>query len=95
MTLTLQPDIQPASTDLRREPTLRNRRTADPTLVREAIERSDPQALSAADNPLPSRDTSERRRFLFYQDDGGVRGGDEEGQELGVIYYLASWPSPH
>ena len=43
--------------------------------------------LDAA-NQLPQADSSDRRHFLFYQDEGGLRASDEQNQDMDVIYYL-------
>lgn len=73
---------------MRRKPTL-IKSEADATALRKAVQRSDPKALSDT-NKLPDQDTSERRLFLFYQDEGGMRATDGNNEELGVIYYLVS-----
>lgn len=54
--------------------------------MRKAVRRSDPKSLDIA--YLPSSDTGERRHFLFYQDEGGLRATDEFNQNLDTIYYL-------
>ena len=57
--------------------------------LRQAVHSSDPKALSASgDHRLPDRDVSERRHFIFYQDEGGVRSTDENNTPTGWIYYL-------
>lgn len=43
--------------------------------------------LDAA-SQLPLADSSDRRHFLFYQDEGGLRATDEANQNMDVIYYL-------
>ncbi|WWC85436.1 uncharacterized protein L201_000299 [Kwoniella dendrophila CBS 6074] len=55
--------------------------------VRKAIRRSDPKMLDVT-SQLPSEDSADRRHFLFYQDEGGLRSTDEANQNLDVIYYL-------
>ncbi|WRT63323.1 uncharacterized protein IL334_000228 [Kwoniella shivajii] len=55
--------------------------------VRKAIRRSDPKMLDVA-SQLPSADSADRRHFLFYQDEGGLRATDEANQNMDVIYYL-------
>ena len=70
------------------------KRDEDASAVRKAVQRSDPKALSDA-NALPLHDSSERRLFLFYQDEGGIRGTGEEDEDLGVIYYLVSFALLH
>lgn len=37
---------------------------------------------------LPHNDSSDRRHFLFYQDEGGLRATDEQNLNTDVIYYL-------
>jgi 1-phosphatidylinositol-4-phosphate 5-kinase len=71
---------------MRRKPTLL-KRDADASALRKAVQQSDPKALSDA---LPEQDTSERRMFLFYQDEGGIRATGDTNEDLGVIYYLVS-----
>ncbi|ORY22974.1 hypothetical protein BCR39DRAFT_550308 [Naematelia encephala] len=55
--------------------------------ARKAIRRSDPKMLDAA-SQLPTADSADRRHFLFYQDEGGLRATDEFNQNMDVIYYL-------
>lgn len=55
--------------------------------VRKAVRRSDPKMLDVA-SQLPHADSSDRRHFLFYQDEGGLRATDEQNQNMDVIYYL-------
>jgi len=55
--------------------------------VRKAVRRSDPKMLDAA-SQLPTADSADRRHFLFYQDEGGLRATDEANQNMDVIYYL-------
>ena len=62
---------------------------ADKTALRKAVQRSDPKALSET-NKLPDQDMSERRLFLFYQDEGGMRATGPDNVELSMIYYLVS-----
>lgn len=76
---------------MRRKPTL-VKRDADATALRKAVQRSDPKALSDS-NKLPEQDMSERRMFLFYQDEGGMRATGPDNEDLGVIYYLVSPPA--
>lgn len=73
---------------MRRKPT-QVKRDADASALRKAVQRSDPKPLEEA-NKLPEQDTEEKRRFLFYQDDGGIRATGDNNEELGVIYYLVS-----
>lgn len=37
---------------------------------------------------LPTADSADRRHFLFYQDEGGLRATDEANASMDVIYYL-------
>lgn len=74
---------------MRRKPTL-VKRDADASALRKAVQRSDPKALSDS-NKLPEQDMSERRMFLFYQDEGGMRATGPDNEDLGVIYYLVSF----
>lgn len=65
------------------------KRDADASALRKAVQRSDPQALGGK-HELPQTDSSERRLFIFYQDEGGMRATGDHNEELGVIYYLVS-----
>jgi 1-phosphatidylinositol-4-phosphate 5-kinase len=81
--------FQPDTVKVRRKPT-QLKRDADASAVRKAVQRSDPKALSEA-NALPDQETSERRMFLFYQDEGGIRATGDSNEDLGMIYYLVSY----
>jgi len=61
--------------------------SSEASTVRKAVRRSDPKMLDAA-SQLPTADSADRRHFLFYQDEGGLRATDEANQDLDVIYYL-------
>ncbi|KAK4687822.1 1-phosphatidylinositol-4-phosphate 5-kinase, partial [Tremellales sp. Uapishka_1] len=61
--------------------------SSDASNVRKAIRRSDPKSLDVA-SQLPHADSADRRHFLFYQDEGGLRATDEANQNLDQIYYL-------
>lgn len=52
--------------------------------MRKAVKRSDPQSI---DFQLPL-DSADRKHFLFYQDEGGMRATDDVNQQLDAIYYL-------
>ncbi|BGP16165.1 hypothetical protein JCM10213_006100 [Rhodosporidiobolus nylandii] len=78
--------FQPDTVRVSRKPT-QIKRDADASALRKAVERSDPQALGGK-HELPEKDTSERRLFLFYQDEGGMRATGDNNEDLGVIYYL-------
>lgn len=61
----------------------------DAYALRAAVRRSDAKALgSSSAAQLPARETSERRHFLFEQDEGGFRSTDEENRPGDWIYYL-------
>lgn len=60
---------------------------SDASNVRKAVRRSDPKMLDVA-SQLPNADSADRRHFLFYQDEGGLRATDEANQNLDMIYYL-------
>ncbi|GAA5915587.1 hypothetical protein JCM6882_006384 [Rhodosporidiobolus microsporus] len=77
--------FQPDTVKVSRKPT-QIKRDADASALRKAVQRSDPQALGG--HELPEHDASERRLFLFYQDEGGMRATGENNEDLGVIYYL-------
>ncbi|TKY89940.1 hypothetical protein EX895_001238 [Sporisorium graminicola] len=87
--------FQPETKELKRQPTQVKRPGAgtgseqDASALRQAVRRSDPKALNAQQvTKLPDRDVSERRHFLFYQDEGGFRSTDEHNQPGHMIYYL-------
>lgn len=61
---------------------------AEAQAMRKAVRRSDPKALISATAELPTSDSADRRHFLFYQDEGGLRATDEANDALDVIYYL-------
>lgn len=79
---------QPETVKIRRRGTMLQN-NADKTALRKAVQRSDPKALSET-NKLPDQDMSERRLFLFYQDEGGMRATGPDNVELSMIYYLVS-----
>ncbi|CBQ68421.1 related to phosphatidylinositol-4-phosphate 5-kinase [Sporisorium reilianum SRZ2] len=87
--------FQPETKELKRQPTQVKRPGAgsgseqDASALRQAVRRSDPKALNAQQvTKLPDRDVSERRHFLFYQDEGGFRSTDQHNQPGHMIYYL-------
>lgn len=82
-----RPATQPETVKVRRRQPTQVKRDADASALRQAIQRSDPKALDDV-NKLPDADTSERQRFLFYQDEGGIRATGDDNEDLGVIYYL-------
>lgn len=75
---------------LRRRPTHRGdlEREHNAAELRKAVQRADPQNLSNGAYQLPQKDQSERRYFVFYQDEGGIRGTDEYDRNENTIYYL-------
>lgn len=87
--------FQPETREIKRQPTQVKRAGAgsgseqDASALRQAVRRSDPKALNAQQvTKLPDRDVSERRHFLFYQDEGGFRSTDEHNRPGHMIYYL-------
>lgn len=54
--------------------------------MRKAVKRSDPMTFDVTS--LPAEDSADRRHFLFYQDEGGLRATDEANQNMDAIYYL-------
>lgn len=56
--------------------------------IRRAVVRADPQRLLNADSQLPQDGPADRRHFLFYQDEGGLRATDEQNNPEDIIYYL-------
>ncbi|CAO1614338.1 unnamed protein product [Sympodiomycopsis kandeliae] len=61
----------------------------DAFALRAAVRRSDPKALgSSSGAQLPIRETSEKRHFLFYQDEAGFRSTGPNNEPGDWIYYL-------
>jgi 1-phosphatidylinositol-4-phosphate 5-kinase len=58
--------------------------------MRRAMRESNPERLGYGRRALrlPEEDTGDRRDFLFYQDEGGLRATDEANDPLDKIYYL-------
>ncbi|KAJ7178740.1 SAICAR synthase-like protein [Mycena crocata] len=58
--------------------------------MRRAMRESDPKRLGHGKGTirLPEEDTGDRRDFLFYQDEGGLRATNEANVPLDKIYYL-------
>ncbi|KAJ6448900.1 1-phosphatidylinositol-4-phosphate 5-kinase [Mycena sanguinolenta] len=58
--------------------------------IRRAMRESNPERLGHGRRTLrlPEEDTGDRRDFLFYQDEGGLRATDEANDPLDNIYYL-------
>lgn len=78
--------FQPEATQkLKRRPTqIKAEREAEAFALRRAVQRSDPKEVVK----LPGKDRSERKYFIFYQDEGGFRGTDDNNDPLDTIYYL-------
>lgn len=82
------PNLKPDTTKLRRRQTqIKREREQDASEVRKAVERSDPKAIGERDK-LPDKDRSERRHFIFYQDEGGLRATTQTNEPIDTIYYL-------
>ncbi|KAM0787848.1 hypothetical protein ACM66B_003901 [Microbotryomycetes sp. NB124-2] len=79
--------FQPETVKIRRRGTMLQN-DADKTALRKAVQRSDPKALGDGPDKLPDRDMSERRLFLFYQDEGGMKATGLDNSEMDMIYYL-------
>ncbi|CAK5268600.1 unnamed protein product [Mycena citricolor] len=58
--------------------------------MRRAMRESDPKRLGHGRGTLrlPEEDTGDRRDFLFYRDEGGLRATDEANDPTETIYYL-------
>ncbi|KDQ09124.1 hypothetical protein BOTBODRAFT_117659 [Botryobasidium botryosum FD-172 SS1] len=62
---------------------------SEASAVRRAMRQSDVKALTPETANLPDSDPSDdRRHFIFYQDEGGMRATDESNQPMDTIYYL-------
>lgn len=61
---------------------------AEASNVRRAVARSDPKRMLDAGVSLPADGPEDRRHFLFYQDEGGMRATDEQNQPLDMVYYF-------
>lgn len=73
--------------NLKREPT--TRKEQDAFALRAAVRRSDAKALNSTSTAkLPERETSDRRHFIFYQEEGGYRSSDENNIPTDYIYYF-------
>ncbi len=46
---------------------------------------SDPKAIAL---DLPDEDPEDKKQFIYYQDEGGLRSTDEANEPTDVIYYL-------
>ncbi|WAQ81851.1 hypothetical protein PtA15_2A164 [Puccinia triticina] len=57
--------------------------------LRKAIHSSDPQIFAQYAHRLPAKDRFiEKKKFIFYQDEGGFMASDDANAPLPVIYYL-------
>ncbi|CED84480.1 saicar synthase-like protein [Phaffia rhodozyma] len=83
---------QPMPTGLNRRRPSSIQNSADQVALRKAIQRADPKTTTPAGTTavdhLSESDTFDRKHFLFYQDEGGLRSTDEQNEPLEVIYYL-------
>ncbi|ORX34962.1 hypothetical protein BD324DRAFT_582830 [Kockovaella imperatae] len=75
------PEVRP----VRRKPSVKP--PSEASNMRKAVRRSDPKMLDVS-SQLPADGSADRRHFLFYQDEGGLRATDEANQDMDVIYYL-------
>ena len=84
--------FQPEAPHLRRRPTQtgsgakQQERTAEAVALRQAVQRSDPK--EKVDFPERDLSGSDRRAFIFYQDDGGFRATDDQNEPMDTVYYL-------
>ncbi|CAH7681028.1 hypothetical protein BY996DRAFT_4577700 [Phakopsora pachyrhizi] len=80
--------FQPVTDGLTRKPTqIRREQQLAASALRKAVQQSDPQSFNDL-NRLPMKDRSERKHFIFYQDEGGFQATDSDNQPLPMIYYL-------
>lgn len=86
----LQPDVLQHLARRRRRASLSGKDTAsEASVVRRVMLQSDPQAIGTTESSmLPDMDSTDRRHFIFYQDEGGFRATDEANRPMGTIYYL-------
>ncbi|KAF9381587.1 Phosphatidylinositol-4-phosphate 5-kinase [Mortierella sp. AD011] len=78
-----QPDTKK---QLAREPSRRDKRESKVNALRMAVKESDPVAIGPS--ALPSYSFSERRRCVFYADDGGLLSTNEQNVQGADLYYL-------
>lgn len=83
MTIPLQPETARA----RRPTQVKRDREKAASALRKAVQQTDAKALSEK-NKLPDKDRSERKHFIFYQDEGGFQATDDDDVGLQMIYYL-------
>ena len=84
-----QPDHTAQTAKLQRELSSKNKRLNEKNAnaLRAQLRRADTKAVSAV-SQLPTKDSSERRHFVFYQDEGGFRSTNESNEPGDWIYYL-------
>ena len=58
-----------------------------PHVVRRAVHRK-ANLKRVGEGVLPEEDTGDRRQFLFFKDEGGLRATDEQNEPLDTVYYL-------
>jgi 1-phosphatidylinositol-4-phosphate 5-kinase len=56
--------------------------------LRQIIQREKPVPMDKSTFQMPEEDTEERKNFLFYSDDGGIRATHDDGSPGEEIYYL-------
>lgn len=79
--------FHPNTTTVHRKPSAAKSH-AEASNIRRAVVRADPKRLLNASSQLPQDGSADRRHFLFYQDEGGMRATDELNNSMDVIYYL-------
>ncbi|CEJ01879.1 Putative 1-phosphatidylinositol-4-phosphate 5-kinase [Rhizopus microsporus] len=77
--------FQPNTKSIQRRITQMRRRTSKAQVVREAIAGTNPHKLDVSQLP---EETQERRRCIFYTDEGGFQATDENNRPLPVLYSL-------
>ncbi|KAF8342560.1 uncharacterized protein EI90DRAFT_3029417 [Cantharellus anzutake] len=84
-----QPDVYQHLVRRRRASQSGKDTATDASVVRRVMRRSDLQAIGTTDSSLlPEVDSTDRRHFIFYQDEGGFRATDEANRQMDTIYYL-------
>ncbi|ORY05249.1 SAICAR synthase-like protein [Basidiobolus meristosporus CBS 931.73] len=79
--------FKPDTNKLERQPTTK-RGSHHPDAVRKMIVESDPVALGPSNSSLPEDPFRERNNCIFYQDEGGFAGSDENGVFTDTIFYV-------
>ncbi|ORX92406.1 SAICAR synthase-like protein [Basidiobolus meristosporus CBS 931.73] len=75
-------------TDILERQSVQKRGSFHPGAVRKMIEESDPIALGPSASTLPEDPFTERNNCIFYQDEGGFVGSDENGVFTDTIFYV-------